>query len=424
MFVDKVKVKIRAGKGGDGKLSFRHEKFIARGGPDGGDGGDGGNIVAVASNNQNTLADFRYKKEITSEPGHNGEKRKKHGKNGKDLIVRLPVGTAIYGPKGDLLADLTSNGQREMIAEGGKGGFGNAHFASSTRQAPKVAEKGEPGEEFEAVLELKMLADIGLVGLPNAGKSTLLGSISNARPEIANYPFTTLTPNLGVVDIDKTHSVLVADIPGLIEGASHGKGLGDEFLRHVERTKLLVHLVDAYQDDIKGAYKTIQKELADYTVDLSKRPQILAINKIDGLDKEIVEDLAKELKSVSKRGTKIMAVSAQSGEGTKELLREAQKLLDKTKKKIEKKTSIEKLPVIRLTKTDDSWKVSKSKEGFVIKGKKIERFALRTDFDSDAGIQRLRDIMRKMGIMHELERKKAKPGATIIFDNIDKKLTY
>lgn len=423
MFVDKVNVKIRAGKGGDGKLSFRHEKFVAKGGPDGGDGGKGGDIIVMASNNQNTLADFRYKKEITSEPGHNGDKRKRHGKNGKDLIVKLPVGTVIYGPKNQLLADLTADGLQETIAGGGAGGYGNAHFTSSTRQAPRVAEKGEPGEEFEAVFELKMIADIGLVGLPNAGKSTLLGAISNARPEIADYPFTTLRPNLGVVDIDKAHSVLVADIPGLVEGASKGKGLGDEFLRHVERTKLLIHLIDAYQDDIVAAYKTIQQELADYTVNLSKRPQIIAINKIDGLDEDIVEDLTQKLRKAVGTKAKIMAISAQSGEGTKELLREAQKML-KTVPKEPEKSRYQKLPIIRLLKSDDSWKVTKTKEGFKVSGHKIERFARRTDFDSDAGIQRLRDIMRKMGIMHELERKKAKPGHKIFFNGIDNTLIF
>lgn len=423
MFVDKVSVKIRAGQGGDGKLSFRHEKFIARGGPDGGDGGDGGNIVVVASNNQNTLANFRYKKEIFAESGHNGEKRKKHGRNGKDLLVKLPVGTVVFGPNGEILADLTKDGQQEAVAHGGKGGFGNAHFASSTRQAPRVAEKGEPGEEFEAILELKMLADIGLVGLPNAGKSTLLGRISNARPEIANYPFTTLSPNLGVVDINKNHSVLVADIPGLIEGASKGKGLGDEFLRHVERTKLLVHMIDAYQKDIVEAYRTIQKELADYSVDLSKRPQIVALNKIDGLDKEIINDLLQSLKKVAKRGTKTMAISAQSGQGTAELLRAAQSLLEKTIEKTEKKTA-EELPVIRLERTDDSWKVTKTKDRFTVKGTKIERFAVRTDFDNEAGVQRLRDIMRKMGIIHELERKKIEPGNKVFFGETDNHITY
>ncbi len=423
MFVDKVNVSIKAAKGGDGKLSFRHEKFINRGGPDGGDGGKGGDIIVVASNNQNTLADFRYKKQITSEPGGSGEKRKRHGKNGNNLIVKLPVGTIIYGPKNQILADLVADGQQEVIAKGGDGGFGNAHFTSSTRQAPRVAEKGEPGEEFEAIFELKMIADIGLVGLPNAGKSTLLGAISNAHPEIANYPFTTLRPNLGVVDIDKTHSVLVADIPGLIEGASKGKGLGDEFLRHVERTKLLIHLIDAYQDDITGAYKTIQQELADYVINLSRRPQIIAINKIDGLDEDIVNDEVQKLRKAAGQKAKIMAISAQSGQGTKELLREAQKMLG-TKKKQAEKNRFEKIPIIRLIKTDDSWKVTKTKGVFLVKGKKIERFARRTDFDNEAGIQRLRDIMRKMGIMHELERKKIKPGDKIFFSGVNNYLTF
>jgi GTP-binding protein len=308
-----------------------------------------------------------------------------------------------------------------VIAKGGQGGYGNAHFSSSTRQAPRVAEKGEPGEELLIDLELKMLADVGLVGLPNAGKSTLLSRISNARPEIANYPFTTLTPNLGVVDVADS-SMLVADIPGLIEGASKGKGLGDEFLRHIERTKLLLHLIDAYDPDPVGSYKTIQKELADYTVNLSRRPQIVVINKVEGLDEEIIADLVKSLKKAAGRKA-IMAISAQSGQGLGELLNEAYKMLKAVREKPAKGAK-EKLPVIRLEKEDDSWKVTKGKEGFKVKGKKIERFALRTDFDSEGGIQRLRDIMRKMGIMHELERRKVKTGNMIIFDNIDKKMTY
>ncbi|HEX5456030.1 MAG TPA: GTPase ObgE [Candidatus Saccharimonadales bacterium] len=421
MFVDKVSVKIRAGKGGDGKLSFRHEKYVAKGGPDGGDGGDGGNVVALASNNQDTLANFRYKKELAAEPGKNGEKRKKHGKNAKDLIVKLPVGTVISNEKGKILADLTEDGQREVVAEGGKGGFGNAHFASSTRQAPRVAEKGEPGEELLVEFELKMLADVGLVGLPNAGKSTLLSRISNAHPEIANYPFTTLTPNLGVVDVADS-SMLVADIPGLIEGASRGKGLGDEFLRHIERTKLLLHLIDAYDADPVGSYKTIQRELADYTVNLSRRPQIVVINKVEGLDGEIIGDLIKSLKKAAGRKA-IMAISAQSGQGIPELLNEAYKMLKVLRAKPARRAR-ETVPVIRLEKEDDSWKVVKSKDGFKVRGKKIERFALRTDFESEGGVQRLRDIMRKTGIMHELERRKIETGDTIIFDNIDRKLTY
>lgn len=277
MFVDKASVKVKAGDGGDGKLSFRHEKFIDKGGPDGGDGGHGADVVLLASRNQNTLANFRYQKELNAEPGQPGGKSRKHGKNGQALVVAVPVGTVAFDAQGVVIADLFEDGAKAVIAHGGKGGFGNAHFTSSTRQAPRVAEKGEPGEELTVTLELKMIADVGLVGLPNAGKSTLLSVISNARPEIANYPFTTLTPNLGVVDVDKKSSLLFADIPGLIEGAAEGKGLGDEFLRHVERTAVLVHLVDAYNEDVAQAYQTIQDELKAYKVDLSTRPQVVAL---------------------------------------------------------------------------------------------------------------------------------------------------
>lgn len=425
MFVDKVVVKIRAGKGGNGKLSFRHEKFVARGGPDGGDGGDGGDIIVLASENENTLANFRYKKEISAELGHSGDKRKKHGRNGKDLVVKLPVGTVLANDRGHVIADLIKNGQQEIIAKGGKGGFGNAHFTSSTRQAPRVAELGEPGEEFEATLELKMIADVGLVGLPNAGKSTLLARVSNAHPEIANYPFTTLKPNLGVADIDKTSSILIADIPGLIEGASEGKGLGDDFLRHIERTKLLIHLIDAYEDNIEQVYKTIQEELKNYQVDLSKKPQIIAINKIDGLDAEIVNDLITRIRKLVPKTRKVLAISAKSGVGTKELLYEAKKLLASRVKKEVKKASEPKIPVIKLQKSDEDFKVKKTKDGFVVTGGKIERFAHRTNFANDAAVQRLRDILRKMGIMHELERKKIKPGNKIIFGKTSiGKVTY
>jgi GTPase len=247
-FIDKVLVSVAAGNGGNGVVSFRHEKFIDKGGPDGGDGGKGGDVVFVASRNQNTLAAFRYQKEIKADHGNAGSKRKKHGRSAKDLLVALPVGTVASTADGTVVADLVEDGQRVIVAHGGRGGFGNAHFISSRRQAPKFAEKGDVGDAMDLTLELKMIADVGLVGLPNAGKSTLLSKISNARPEIANYPFTTLTPNLGVVDIDAGNSVLVADIPGLIEGAADGKGLGHDFLRHVERTAVILHLIDAYTD--------------------------------------------------------------------------------------------------------------------------------------------------------------------------------
>jgi GTPase len=293
MFVDNAKVVVKAGDGGSGIVSFRHERGMAKGGPDGGDGGNGGDVVFTASNNQNTLANFRFNKELKAEDGKNGAKDLMHGRRGKKLEIAVPVGTQIT-IDGELIADFTQDGQKEIIARGGKGGFGNAHFTSSTRQAPKLAEKGEKGEVFEADLELKIIADVGLVGLPNAGKSTLLSRVSSAKPKIANYPFTTLNPHLGVAKVDKTNELLIADIPGIIDGASEGRGLGDEFLRHVERTKVLLHMIDVYSDDIARDYKSIQNELKNYKVDLSKKPQILAVTKIEGLDDDIVQDQSKD----------------------------------------------------------------------------------------------------------------------------------
>jgi GTP-binding protein len=414
MFVDKVSVTITAGDGGNGIVSFRHEKFIDKGGPDGGDGGSGGDVIFVASRNQNTLAAFRYQKLIKAEPGQAGGKRRKRGKSGKDLEVKVPVGTVVTDMKGEVLADLTVDGQQAVVAVGGKGGFGNAHFVSSTRQAPRVAEKGEKGEEINAVLELKMIADVGLVGLPNAGKSTLLATISNARPETANYPFTTLTPNLGVVDIDKQTSILFADIPGLIEGASQGKGLGDEFLRHVERTAVLVHLIDAYQEDIGRAYKTIQSELKAYKVDLSKRPQIVVVNKVEGLDESDIQDRLRQLKKVVPRGTPLLALSAQSKQGIKELLYTVKEVMRiERERRMAERPDTEDLPILRLS-GDDGWHVDKTDDGFVVTGQKIERFAARTDFSNTHGVQRLRDILKKMGIMKELLRKGIEPGQPII----------
>lgn len=412
MFVDKVNVFVLAGRGGDGMVSFRREKFVDRGGPDGGDGGRGGNVILVASRNQNTLAAFRYHKELKAESGRAGAKQKKAGRSGTDLVVDVPVGTVVIKEDGTVLADMAQDGQKEVIASGGRGGFGNAHFVSSRRQAPKIAERGEPGEEFPLLFELKTIADVGLVGLPNAGKSTLLSVVSNAHPEIADYPFTTLVPNLGVADIDSKNSLLIADIPGLIEGASEGKGLGDEFLRHIERTKLLIHLIDAYSDDISHDYKTVQGELAAYPIDLTKRPQIVAINKVDGLDEEIIASQLSELKKVVPRGTKLLAVSAKSGQGIKDLLFAASKLMSK---KIAAKDKVkQELPIIKLPQSDDSWTVAKDKKNLVVTGKKIEKFALRTDFNNPAGIDRLTDIMRKMGIWHELERQGLDPGQKII----------
>lgn len=414
MFVDKVNVIIKAGDGGDGITSFHHDKSRPRGGPDGGDGGDGGDVILVASRNQNTLAAFRYNKLIKAPAGHSGGKAKRHGKSGKDLEVNVPVGTIVIRNDGEAIADLNTDGQKIIIARGGKGGYGNAHFISSVRQAPRVAEKGDKGIELEATLEMKMIADVGIVGLPNAGKSTLLSVVSNAKPEIANYPFTTLIPNLGVVDIDKKRSLLLADIPGLIEGASEGKGLGDEFLRHVERTSVLLHLIDIYNDDVTESYKTINGELAAYTVDLSKKPQIIAFSKVEGLDKKTLDEQIKRIKKLAPRGTPVLAVSSSSGDGVKALLREILKQVDKNSKKSLKTKISEGLPVITFKDDEQSWHVEKREEEYIITGRRIEKFAHRTKFGDFHGEQRLRDIMNKMGIIRELERRGIEPENKII----------
>ncbi len=422
-FVDKVNVSVAAGAGGDGKLSFRHEKFIDKGGPDGGDGGHGGDVILEASRNQNTLAAFRYKKEISADDGKPGGKTRMHGRSGKHLIVAVPVGTVATTEEGRVVADLTSDGQQQIIAKGGKGGFGNAHFVSSRRQAPNFAEKGEPGEALRLQFELKMIADVGLVGLPNAGKSTLLSKLSNARPEIADYPFTTLTPNLGVVDVDKESSLLMADIPGLIEGAAGGKGLGHDFLRHVERTAVILHLIDAYHSSPAEAYQTIRDELKAYSSDLVKRPEVIALTKIEGLDEEIINDLISQLRRVAPKKAQIFAISAQAGTGIKPLLYSLKQNVTSERSKKPKKTVDNSLPVIKLTDTSDAYSVIKVGDVFKVTGERIERFASRTDFDKDEGVQRLRDIMRRAGILHELTRQGIEAGQTIQIGDAGK-MTY
>ena len=414
MFVDKVSVTLHAGDGGNGMVSFRHEKVRARGGPDGGDGGQGGDIILKASRNENTLAAFRYKKLLKAASGQPGGRQRRHGKNGPDLEVSVPVGTVVTGENGVVIMDLSADDHSGVIAKGGRGGYGNAHFVSSTRQAPQVAEKGEKGESLEVIFELKMIADVGIVGLPNAGKSTLLSVISHAKPEIANYPFTTLHPNLGVVDVDKKYSLLFADIPGLIEGASQGKGLGDEFLRHIERTSVLVHLIDAYNEDIAAAYTTIMKELRDYRIDLSRRPQVVVLTKTEGLDKKEKAELLKALKKIVPRSTAVLTISSASGDNIAELLRTVQKQVEKARKKPAGKSAKSKLPVIGLREDESVWQVSKDGDRFVVTGKKIERFASRTMFGDYHGEQRLRDIMGKMGITRELHRQGIESGQKVI----------
>lgn len=445
MFVDTAKVKLQAGKGGDGAVSFRHEIYIPKGGPDGGDGGKGGSIIFRADKDTNTLLDFRYNPELTAEDGKNGSGQRSAGRSGKDLIVEVPIGT-IVKREDEILADLTHDQETAVIAKGGDGGFGNAHFKSSTRQAPLIAEVGEPGDAFEVTLELKLIADIGLVGLPNAGKSTFLSVVSNARPEIANYPFTTLTPQLGVATIDE-QDLLIADIPGLIEGAADGRGLGHDFLRHVERTAALLHLIDVYNDDAGVAYKIIRSELERYG-DLGKRPEIVALTKCEGVDAEIIEMQRQSILDVNPQA-RVLAVSAQAGQGIKELLRELLKMKAKNAQTSAKQvSSLESartgrditdlaassetdatearlseqdtavttdLPVITLTSEQISkaWKVEKSDDKFIVTGPKIEKFARRTDLNNYESVNRLRDIMKKMGIRAELTSQGAGPDSII-----------
>lgn len=349
MFVDTAKVYIKAGKGGNGAISFRHEIYIPKGGPDGGDGGKGGDVVFVASKDCDTLIDFRFQPKLIAEDGKAGSGQKSSGKSGKDLEVEVPIGTVVKRD-GEIVADLTFDGDRQIVAHGGDGGYGNWHFRSSTRQTPKIAELGNPGESFDAELELKLLADVGLVGFPNAGKSTFLSVVSNATPEIADYPFTTITPNLGVAKVDD-HAILIADIPGLIEGASDGKGLGDRFLRHVERTKVLLHLVDVYSEDAGKAYKDIREELGKYSAELASRPEIVALTKCEGLDEELIK---MQMQAILEQNpdAKVMAISSSAHQGLTEVLRELWQIIEASRKAeepVEEETEEEEdIPVITL----------------------------------------------------------------------------
>lgn len=416
MFVDIAKVRVKAGKGGDGAVSFRREIYVDKGGPDGGDGGKGGDVIFKATKDLNTLLKFRYKPELNAKDGQAGSKSNRRGKSGEDLIVEVPVGTVVH-KDGEIIADLTSDGQESVIAKGGDGGFGNAHFKSSTRQAPKIAELGEPGDEFEAEVELKLLADVGLLGFPNAGKSTFLSVVSNAKPEIADYEFTTLTPNLGVADIDDG-SLLIADIPGIIEGASEGKGLGDQFLRHVERTAVLLHMIDAYSDDPAEKYTTIRKELENYSRELASKPEVVVLTKCEGLDDEIIAMQATAIQNIAP-GVRVLTMSSQTHEGVKDVLRLLRQLVSEyreaelAEKQLEE--SDDDLPVISLSDKQiaDSWRVEKEGDEFWVYGEKIEKFARRTNFEQYDALNRLRDILRKMGIHHELVRQGA-TGESVI----------
>jgi GTP-binding protein len=402
MFADTATIEIKAGRGGDGRSSFRHEKYRAMGGPDGGDGGHGGDVIFEADHNQNTLSAYRNQRSINAENGEAGGENRKQGKSGGEIIIKVPPGTQIL-EDGEVVVDLVDSGQQAVLAQGGRGGFGNAHFTSSVRQAPRTAELGEAGEHRTLTLELKLVADVGLIGLPNAGKSTLLSVISNARPEIADYPFTTLVPNLGVVEQDG-YGFLVADIPGLIEGASQGKGLGDEFLRHVERTAVLLHLIDAQSDDCLRDYKVIQQELASYQVDLSDRPQIVALTKAEAVTPE---QLAKQEKALKKTKREVFVISSQAHMGLDPLFRRVVVLVREAREAREV-IEAEELPVIGEAERPEMWQlVLEDKHIWRLTGKRLEGFARRTNFESADGVQRLRVILRKAGVWRELKRQGA-----------------
>ena len=376
MFGDTAKVYIKAGKGGNGAISFRHEIYIPKGGPDGGDGGKGGDVVFIASKDSDTLIDFRFQPKLIAEDGKAGSGQKSSGKSGKDLEIKVPVGTVVKRD-GEIVADLTYDGQRAIVAHGGDGGYGNWHFRSSTRQTPRIAELGNPGETYDAELELKLLADVGLIGFPNAGKSTFLSVVSNATPEIADYPFTTLTPNLGVARVDDK-SVLIADIPGLIEGASEGKGLGDRFLRHVERTKVLLHLVDVYNDDAGKAYADIRQELEKYSAELAARPEIVALTKTEGVDDEIIEMQTAAILAKNP-DAKVMTISSSAHKGLTEVLRELRAVIDAEKvEEADEESEEEALPVITLEQTETKHRAHHDKYQL---GERNAILALGKDYD-------------------------------------------
>jgi GTPase len=347
MFIDRAKIKIKAGDGGNGVTAFRREKFVPRGGPSGGDGGRGGSVWLEANEGLNTLLHLRYNPEHKAERGRHGEGSNRHGKDGEDTIIKVPVGTQVFDvASGEIIFDFTEAGQRFLAAKGGKGGWGNSHFATPTRRAPKFHYTGRPGEEKELQLELKLIADVGLVGFPNAGKSTLISVISAAKPKIADYPFTTLEPNLGVVDLGDYKTFVVADIPGLIEGASEGAGLGDRFLRHVERTKLILHLVDI--SSLSGRnpvedYEIINRELANYNEDLAERPQIVVATKIDALDEPEKLEVLRE--RAEKDGKPFLEISSVTNQGTKELVSAVARKLEELKEN-EREINLQSLEVL------------------------------------------------------------------------------
>lgn len=417
MFADRANIYIRSGKGGDGHVSFRKEIFVPAGGPDGGDGGKGGNLIFEVEEGLNTLSDFRFTKKYAASDGEKGGKKKCHGKDGEDLVIKVPEGTVIKDAEsGMVITDMSHENRREVLLRGGKGGKGNQHYATPTMQAPKYAQPGQPGKELNVTLELKVIADVGLVGFPNVGKSTFLSRVTNATPKIANYHFTTLNPNLGVVDLDGNNGFVIADIPGLIEGASAGVGLGHEFLRHIERTRVLIHVVDAAstegRDPIEDI-KTIHQELSAYNEELANRPTVIAANKLDALYDEDAEEIVNKLKEeFEPQGIKVFPISAVSGKGVKEVLYHVKGLLD----------TIEVKPIrfereffpANLDISNEPYTIVKEGENmFAIEGPRIERMLGYTNLESEKGFEFFQNFLKTSGILTELEEMGIEEGDTV-----------
>ncbi|MDO4474211.1 MAG: GTPase ObgE [Eubacteriales bacterium] len=417
MFADRAKIFIRSGKGGDGHVSFRRELYVPNGGPDGGDGGRGGDVIFEVDEGLNTLQDYRHKRKYTAKDGEQGGKRKCHGKDAEDIVLKVPEGTVIKeAESGKVIADMSGDNRRQIILKGGKGGLGNQHFATATMQIPKYAQPGQPSKELWVNLELKVIADVGLVGFPNVGKSTFLSRVTNAQPKIANYHFTTLNPNLGVVDVLDGKGFVIADIPGLIEGASEGVGLGHEFLRHVERTKLLIHVVDAAgtegRDPVDDVYK-INAELAAYNAEIANRPQVIAANKIDSIYAGDVEDPIQRLRDeFEPQGYKVFPISGVTGEGIKELLYEVSEQLqnlDQTPIVFEQ----EYFPEDELIYVDLPYTVEKEDGIYVVEGPKIEKMLGYTNLDSEKGFAFFQRFLKDTGILAELEQAGIEDGDTV-----------
>ena len=418
MFTDYVKIIAKAGNGGNGAISFRREKYVAAGGPDGGDGGKGGNIYFEVDPDSNTLIDFRYNKKYKAENGKNGEGAHKYGKSGEDLYIKVPIGTIVRDAKTNkVLADLSHEGQKELILAGGRGGKGNSHFATSTRQAPRFAQDGEKGEEKELILELKLIADVGLIGFPNVGKSTFLSITTSATPKIANYHFTTLEPNLGVVKTDYGDSFVIADIPGIIEGASEGTGIGLEFLRHIERTRLLLHVIDVSGSEGRNSvedFYIINKELKQYSEKLSKRKQIIVANKIDVM---LDEKLYIELEKVAKEnGLEIYKISAATGEGISELIKHVSEIL----KTLPKENLIEvEDKKVYILEDEDDYTIEKEDGKFVIKGEAVERIMRRVNIEDNESLYYFQKSLDNLGVNQKLKEMGIHDGDIVKIDDYE-----